>query len=132
MNVPILEPKVEETDTANTDGLKNSKVTVVSETNIGVYLWLLPNGDFLSDDDANFLCIPTKRGDKKRSRQMKEAAAHYGYPEGEVYFYEGSRRVSDEEFWHQVDNIREGKVPDDYDIPALMGELEAKRSGLGY
>lgn len=132
MDVPILKPKVEETDTTDAKGLKNSKVTVVSETNIGLYVWLLPSGEFLSDDDANFLCIPAKRGDKKRMKMLAEAAAHYGYPDGEAYFYEGSRRVSDEEFWHQVDNIRNGRVPDEYDIPALMGEIEAKRSGLGY
>ena len=130
MAVPILEKKVD--TTAELDDKNKTKVSVVSETNIGLYVWMLPTGEPLSDDDANFLCIPAKRGDKTRMKLLAEAAAHYGYPDGEAYFYEGSRRVSDEEFWRQIENIREGRVPDEYDIPAIMSEIEAKRSGLGY
>lgn len=128
MDVPILQPK-QETETVDKS---KARVTLVEETNIGLYLWILPTGEPLANEDADFLCIPAKRGDKKRIKLLQEAAASYGYPDGEAYFYAGSRRVSDEEFWKQIDNIQNGKVPDEYDIPALMGEIEAKRSGLGY
>lgn len=108
------------------------RVTVVSETNIGIYVWQLPNGDYLTDDDANFLSIPARRGDKERQRRLAEAAAHYGYPDGRAVFYEGSRKISENEFWHQVDRMMNGYVPDPYDIPAILSEMEARQSGRGY
>lgn len=128
MNVPILQPK---TDEQVVDKSK-PRVSVVEETNIGVYVWMLPSGEPLADEDANFLAIPAKRGDKKRMKLLAEVAAHHGYPDGEPYFYAGSRWISDDEFWEQIERIRNGEVPDPYDIPAIMGEIEAKRSGLGY
>jgi hypothetical protein len=129
MAVPILTPKQEIEATETTP---KAKVSIVDETNIGLYIWMLPTGEPLADEDANFLAIPAKRGDKKRMKLLADTANSYGYPDGEAVFYAGSRRISDDEFWHQVDNIMNGRVPDDYDIPALMGEIEAKQSGLGY
>ena len=131
--VHILEPKKEpELNEDGTRKLNPGTVTVVEETNIGLYIWMLPSGEPLSDDDANFLCIPARKGDKKRMDLLRQAAASYGYPDGEPYFYAGSRRVSDDEFYHQIDRMMNGLVPDEYDIPAIMGELEARKSGLGY
>jgi hypothetical protein len=125
--VHILEPKTEEKPEP-----KAPRVTIVEETNIGLYVWMLPNGQPLSDDDANFLAIPARRGDKRRIKLLQQAAASYGYPEGEAYFYAGSHRVSEEEFWNQVERMMNGEIPDPYDIPALLGEIEARQSGLGY
>jgi hypothetical protein len=126
MDIPILEKKEEVVDKSK------PRVTVVEETNIGLYVWMLPNGEPLADEDANLLAIPSKRGDKRRMKMLADAAAHHGYPDGEPYFYAGSRRVSDEEFWEQIERIQNGEVPDPYDIPAIMGEIEAKQSALGY
>jgi hypothetical protein len=126
MAVPILEKKEEVVDKAK------PRVQVVEETNIGLYVWMLPTGEPLADEDANILAIPSKRGDKRRMKLLADAAKHHGYPDGEPYFYAGSRRVSDEEFWEQIHRIQNGEVPDPYDIPAIMGEIEARRSDLGY
>jgi hypothetical protein len=108
------------------------RVQIVQETNIGVYVWQLPDGNFLTDDDANFLSIASRQGDKERIRRLQEAAAHHGYPDGFAVFYAGSRKISENEFWHQVERMMDGYVPDPYDVPALMGEIEARQSGLGY
>lgn len=133
--VHILEPKNEQEPELDENGkpaLKKPRVTVVEETNIGMYIWMLPHGEPLMDDEANMLAIPSRRGDKKRMDLLRQAAKSYGYPEGEPYFYAGSRRISDEEFWEQIERIMNGEIPDPYDIPAIMEELEAKKSGLGY
>ncbi len=131
--VHILEPKTEEKlDESGKAEPKAPRVTVVEETNIGLYIWMLPSGEPLMDEDANMLAIPAKRGDQKRISLLKQAARSYGYPDGEPYFYAGSRRISDDEFWDQIDRMMNGEIPDPYDIPALMGEIEAKQSGLGY
>lgn len=108
------------------------RVQIVQETNIGVYVWQLPDGNFLTDDDANFLSIASRQGDLERIRRLREAAAHHGYPDGIAVFYPGSRKISENEFWHQIDRMMNGLVPDEFDVPALMGELEARQSGLGY
>lgn len=108
------------------------RVQIVQETNIGVYVWQLPDGNFLTDDDANFLSIASRQGDKERIRRLQEAAAHHGYPDGFAVFYAGSRKISENEFWNQVERMMDGYVPDPYDVPALMGEIEARQSGLGY
>jgi hypothetical protein len=44
------------------------RVQIVQETNIGVYVWQLPDGNFLTDDDANFLSIASRQGDKAHSQ----------------------------------------------------------------
>jgi hypothetical protein len=102
--------------------MKNGKVTQVSETNIGIYVWQLPNGEFLADGDANVLSINSMRGDIQRMAAISNEARNLGF-EGTPVFIEGRRKISDEEFQEQIYRLATGRVPDEYDIGNLKDEM---------
>ena len=106
--------------------MKNFKITPVEESSFGMYVWQLPSGEVLGDTEGNILNVPSEKYDLAKIKIIREAAAHYGYPEGEPRFLSGRRRVTDEEYDEQVERMKEGKTPDIYDAPALLDELAAK------
>lgn len=101
-----------------------SKISVVSQTDVGMYLWQMPNGQFVADEDLNFMNIPAMRGDLTAIKKISDAARYYGIEEGAPFFLEGSRRVTDEELEEQKERMRNGLVPDPYDIGVYKDELE--------
>lgn len=102
-------------------GMK-SKKTIVRETDLGVYLWMLPGGDLLADDEGNFLNIPARRGDILRMKTITDTARGMGY-DGSPVFYEGSSRVSDEEYYEQIWRMTQGLMPDKYDIGSYKDDI---------
>lgn len=96
--------------------MKKGKTRVVSETNIGIYVWRLPNGDYIMDDELRVLSIAATRGDVTKIAALSQAAKIHGYDEGTAEFVEGARKISDEEFILQYDRFMEGYIPDPYDI----------------
>lgn len=102
---------------------KKSRISSVSETNLGVYVWKLPNNTFVADENANVMSISAFRGDLSAISAITKAARHYGFPEGEPVFLEGHRKVSDEEFQEQVYRMSQGLVPDPYDIGVYKEEM---------
>lgn len=108
--------------------MKDRRLSVVEEYDWGVYVWQLPDGTYLADDDANFLNIPAKFGDRAKIKRLAEVAAHYGYPDGTAVFSGGSRQINDEEFWEQICRLEAGLTPDPYDIGAMSDELKYKKA----
>ena|ERR1044072_131500 len=96
--------------------MKKGKTRVVSETNIGIYVFRLPNGDYVMDDELRVLSIAATRGDIQKMKELTLAAKVHGFDEGTCEFVEGARKVSDEEFILQYDRFMEGYIPDPYDI----------------
>lgn len=107
--------------------MSESKLSVVSETNIGLYVWELPEGRYLSDNEGNLLNIPSRRGDIARIAKLCAVAKHYGFPDGNAVFIEGVRRVSDDEHAEQVRRMAAGETPDEYDIGALRDDLRSRK-----
>lgn len=106
---------------------KKSKITEVSETNIGIYVWRLPDGSFLHDGNAlNVLSIEALRGDIKAMGIISNTAKSYGY-DGSPVFVEGLRKLTDEEFEEQLWRMKEGLTPDSQDI----GVYNDKMRGVG-
>ena len=99
-----------------------TKITVIDEgyTNAGVYVWQLPTGKFFTDGDNNVLNIPSMRGDQQKVKQLIQAAAYYGQPEGKAVFFAGTARISDEEYSVQVDRMKQGYIPNEYDLGAMI------------
>lgn len=95
----------------------------------GVYVWQTPDGEFLGDDDGNFMLIFSQKGDRAKITKLSEAAKHYGYPEGRAVFWAGRRPISDEEYEHQLARQRAGLTPDPLDIGALREERDSARHG---
>ncbi len=93
---------------------------------IGIYVWVLPDGKYLMDEDGNTLSIASMYGDVIRMSRIAVAARSFGYNEGKPSFLPGYRKVSDEEYEHQKYRMSEGLIPDQYDISALeeQGRLQ--------
>lgn len=107
-----------------------SRITQVSETNLGVYVWQLPDGDFVADENANVMSISAFRGDLGAMNALRKAAKHYGFPEGEAVFLEGARKIDDEELQEQIHRMNQGLVPDKYDIGVYKEEMRYGDRGV--
>jgi hypothetical protein len=91
----------------------------------GVYFWKLPNGHLFKDDDGNMLSIDSVEGDLGKMAEIRKAAAYYGQPEGEPWFYAGIKKVTDEQYEEQKARLAEGLIPSMDDIGAIAA---AKKS----
>ena len=62
------------------------KVKIIEETDYGMYLWEMPDGSIVSDDEKNYLNIPARRGDKQKLKLLKDAVRSFGIEEGQPVF----------------------------------------------
>ncbi|QAX95782.1 hypothetical protein SEA_TEUTSCH_46 [Streptomyces phage Teutsch] len=102
--------------------MKKTNIQTVEEAAYGVYVWEMPNGQWVGDDEGNFLSIAAMKDDLKRLNELTEAARHYGIMVGKPLFLSGHRKVDDEEFEYQKQRQAFGLIPDENDIPALVSE----------
>ena len=106
------------------------KVKIIEETDYGLYLWEMPDGSIVADDDKNYLNIPARRGDKEKLKLLKDAVRSFGIEEGRPIFLSGHRRVTDEEYEYQKQRLEWGLIPDEMDYGAARDELMNKQKGL--
>lgn len=87
----------------------------VPETSLGVCVWKLPDGTFLSDG-VGYLSLNGVIGDKRVERKMRESA-EYWLPQnmGKPHWIPGARKVTESEYDDQQERLREGKIPDPVD-----------------
>ena len=100
-----------------------------NETRLGVYVWEMPDGRWIGDDEGNFLSINSMRGDRGRIDLLAKAVRGYGIYEGNPKFLEGSRQIDDEEFEYQKQRLRWGLTPDPLDIGVHKDEMAKLRKG---
>lgn len=100
--------------------LKTTSKKIVEEAKYGVYVWEMPDGRWVGDEDGNFLSIASMKGDVKRVQQLRDAAKSVGVTTGKPLFLSGHRKIDDEEYEKQRQRMSWGLVPDENDIPALM------------
>lgn len=93
----------------------------------GVYVWEMPNGSYIMDQERNFLNIPSEYGDRKRIAKLREAAKSFGITEGRPIFFPGHRQVNDEEYEIQRERMRLGLVPDTEDVGSLIEDLRTRK-----
>ena len=97
-----------------------TKVSLVEKNyDWGIYVWKKSNGKWFTDGEGNILNIPSMKGDISKISELKQAAAHYGEPDGEAYFFAGLSRVTDEEYSEQVDRMKSGLIPNLNDLGAV-------------
>jgi hypothetical protein len=94
--------------------MKKPSARIVSETNKGIYVWQLANGEFLADG-LNILSINAVRGDIQAMSTITNVAKGLGYPDGRPVFQEGYRKITDEEFEIQYTRLVNGYIPDPLD-----------------
>jgi hypothetical protein len=85
----------------------------------GLYFWRLPDGHLFKDEEGRMLNIPSIKGDLGQMAKLRQAAAHYGQPDGEPWFYAGVNRATDEEYDEQIDRLKEGLIPSLNDLGAV-------------
>jgi hypothetical protein len=107
-----------------------TKITEVQETDYGLYLWEMPDGALVADDEKNFLNIPAKQGDQEKIKLLRDAVKSFGINEGRPVFLAGNRRVTDEEYEYQKQRQEWGLIPDELDYGAARDELMSNNKGL--
>lgn len=113
--------------------IKSMKLTttnkdVVEEYAYGMYVWQLPDGTVLADDDDNVMNVFCMKGNREKIALLAEAAKYYGFPEGRPLWWPGKRRITDEELEHQRAREAAGLVPDPMDFAAIRDEEKALRN----
>jgi hypothetical protein len=99
-----------------------TKIQVIEEpfSNAGIYVWKKASGKFFTDGEGNVLNIPSMKGDEGKIREITQAAAYHGEPDGEAVFFANVARVSDEEHSEQLDRMKQGLIPSMNDLGALI------------
>lgn len=109
--------------------IKNFKQTSVEETTLGIYVWEMPDGRWVGDDDGNYLSITSLKGNRSRIDALAREARSYGIYEGSPLFLSNRRKIDDEEFEHQKQRLDWGLVPDALDVGNYKDEMKALRQG---
>lgn len=107
-------------------GLKTTNKQIIQEVPWGMMVWRCPDGEFLGDDQGNFLHVFCTNTDRRlleaAKKAITEAAASYGFTEGKAVFWPGVRPIDDEELERQKARAAAGLVPDPLDIAAIREE----------
>lgn len=85
----------------------------------GLYFWRLPDGHLFKDEEGRMLNVPSIKGDIGQMAKIRQAAEHFGQPNGEPWFYPGVNRATDEEYEEQVDRLKDGLIPSMNDFGAV-------------
>lgn len=100
----------------STMDILNQKSQIIEETTLGIYVWEMPDGRWIGDDDGNFLSITSKKGNRSKVDALAREVRSYGIYEGNPKFLSGRRKIDDEEFEHQNERLKWGLTPDPLDI----------------
>jgi len=103
--------------------MKKVKTQILEETTLGVYVWEMPDGRWIGDDDGNYLSITSKKGNRDRIELLAKAVRSYGIYEGKPKFLSGNRKIDDEEFEYQKQRLKWGLTPDPLDIGTYKEEM---------
>ena len=101
----------------------NSKV-LDEESTLGIYVWEMPDGRWIGDDDGNYLSVTSKKGNRSRMDALSREVKSYGIYEGQPLFLSARRKIDDEEFLYQSQRLNLGLVPDPLDIGNYKDEMK--------
>ena len=107
---------------------KNTKF-LEEESTLGIYVWEMPDGRWIGDDDGNFLSVTAKKGNRSLIDALAREVRSYGIYEGGPKFLSARRKISDEDFEHQKQRLDWGLVPDPLDIGNYKDEMKQLRGG---
>ena len=108
---------------------KLKSATVKEETPLGIYVWEMPDGRWIGDDDGNYLSVTAMKGNRSKIEALMKVVKSYGIYEGQPKFLSGRRKVDDEEYQYQKQRLEWGLVPDPLDIGNYKDEMK-KLGGL--
>ena len=90
--------------------LTTKNMQVEQESNLGVYLWMRPSGNYLADEDGNMLSISAIQGDISAMAKITAFAKSVGYPDGRPVWQQ-AHKCSEEEYAEQLEELKNGKNP---------------------
>lgn len=99
------------------------------ETRLGIYVWEMPDGKWIGDDEGNFLSITSTKGNKSRVNALADEVRSYGILEGRPLFLSGRRKIDDEEYQYQQQRLKWGLIPDPMDVGNYKDEMKALKNG---
>jgi hypothetical protein len=111
--------------------IKNIKKEVIEDSILGVYVWEMPDGRWIGDDDGNFLSVTSKKGNRSRIDALAREVSSYGIYEGQPKFLSARRKINDEEFAEQEQRLKWGLVPDPFDIGSYKDEMKSLKRESG-
>jgi hypothetical protein len=100
---------------------------VDEETRLGIYVWEMPDGRWIGDDEGNFLSITSTKGNRSRMDALAREVRSYGIHEGRPLFLSGRRKIDDEEFQYQKQRLEWGLIPDPLDVGNYKDEMRKLR-----
>jgi len=106
------------------DITKKSTRMLQEESTLGIYVWEMPDGRWIGDDDGNFLSVTSKKGNRSLIDALAREVRSYGIYEGGPKFLSARRKISDEDFAHQKQRLEWGLVPDPLDIGNYKDEMK--------
>lgn len=101
----------------------NQKSQIIEETTLGIYVWEMPDGRWIGDDEGNYLSITSMKGNKSKIDALAREVRSYGIEEGSPLFLSGRRKIDDEEFEEQKQRLKWGLTPDPLDIGVYKDSL---------
>jgi hypothetical protein len=111
--------------------MKKSNITQIEEVSYGLYLWQMPDGSLVMDDDGNYMNIAAIKGDVKRINELKRFAKEFDLEEGQPVWFSAHRQVTEDEYEEQKQRMEWGLIPDELDVPAIKEDLDnQKKMGL--
>lgn len=99
------------------------------ETTLGIYVWEMPDGRWVGDDDGNYLSITSKLGNKSRIESLAQVVKSFGIDVGQPKFLSGKRKIDDEEFEYQQQRLKWGLTPDPLDIGVYKDDMKKLHLG---
>jgi hypothetical protein len=56
----------------------NKKTKTVEETTLGIYVWEMPDGRWIGDDDGNFISITSIKGNRSKIDALAREVRSFG------------------------------------------------------
>ena len=110
--------------------INNTKYKVLEEeSTLGIYVWEMPDGRWIGDDDGNFLSVTSKKGNRSRIDALAREVRTFGIYEAGPKFLSARRKIDDEEFEYQKQRLNWGLIPDPMDIGNYKDEMK-KMGGM--
>lgn len=94
-------------------GLTSKRQLIVPESAYGVCVWEV-DGQYLSDEDGNFLSLEGRIHDRAIENKMREAAYYWlGESLGKPAWLNNARKISRDEWEDQKARLIAGQIPDE-------------------
>ena len=108
---------------------KLKTINIKEETRLGIYVWEMPDGRWIGDDEGNYLSITSTKDNKSRIQALADVVRTYGIDTGKPLFLPNRRKIDDEEYQYQQQRLNWGLVPDPLDIGNYKDEMQYQKDG---